>query len=70
MNLDSRYSDQTAVNVYTDVEESGLQIPVQIPHVVPFVNMHHLTLHQDSARPHVARVCMDFLATQNIVPID
>lgn len=40
------------------------------PHVVPFVRQHHLTFQQDNARPHVARVCRDFLATQNIVPID
>ena len=32
-----------------------------IPHVLPLVNVHNLTFQHDNARPHVARVCRDFL---------
>ena len=37
---------------------------------VPFVQQHHLIFQQDNARPHVARVCQDFLANHNINPLD
>jgi hypothetical protein len=37
---------------------------------IPFVQQHHLILQQDNARPHVARVCQDFLANHNINPLD
>ena len=30
------------------------------PHVIPFVQQHNLTLQQDNARPHVARICQVF----------
>ncbi len=47
------------------------------PVVVPFVQQRHLILQQrhlifqhDNARPHVARVCQDFLANHNINPLD
>jgi transposase len=36
----------------------------------PFVQQHHLIFQQDNARPHVARVCQDFLANHNINPLD
>ena len=36
------------------------------PIVVPFVRLHHLTFQQDNARPHVARICMDFLGEEDI----
>ena len=35
-------------------------------HVVPFIQRHGGILQHDKARPHVARVCTDFLQTQNI----
>jgi hypothetical protein len=40
------------------------------PVAVPFVQQHHLIFQQDNARPHVARVCQDFLANHNINPLD
>ena len=40
------------------------------PIAVPLVQQRHLILQQDNARPHVARVCQDFLANNNIVPLD
>ena len=36
------------------------------PIVVPYVRRHHLTLQQDNARPHTARICGDFLRQQAI----
>ena len=38
--------------------------------VVPFVQRHNLTFQQDNARPHVARVCRDFLNQNNVIPLD
>lgn len=35
-------------------------------HVVPFIRRHGGDFQHDNARPHVARVCMDFLQRQNI----
>ena len=40
------------------------------PVAVPFVQQHHLIFQQDNARPHVARVYQDFLASHNINPLD
>jgi hypothetical protein len=40
------------------------------PVAVPFVQQHHLILQQDNTRPHVARVCQDFLANHNINPLN
>ena len=40
------------------------------PVAVPFVQQLHLIFQQDNARPHVARVCQDFLANNNINPLD
>ena len=40
------------------------------PVAVPLVQQHQMTLQHDYARPHVARVCQDFLANNNIVPLD
>ena len=40
------------------------------PVAVPLVQQHQMTYQHDNARPHVARVCQDFLANNNIVPLD
>ena len=40
------------------------------PVAVPLVQQRQLILQHDNARPHVARVCRDFLANNNIVPLD
>ncbi len=34
--------------------------------VVPFIHDHHLILQHDNARPHVARICTQFLEAGNI----
>ena len=39
------------------------------PVAVPLVQQRNLILQQDNARPHVARVCQDFLANNNIPPL-
>ena len=40
------------------------------PVTVPLVQQHQMTFQHDNARPHVARVCQDFLENNNIVPLD
>ena len=40
------------------------------PVVVPLVQRYNLTFQQDNARPHVARICQNFLTAQNIQPLD
>ena len=40
------------------------------PHVIPFLQQHNLTLQQDNARPHIARICQVFLANNNVQPLD
>ena len=40
------------------------------PVAVPLVQQHQMTFQHYNARPHVARVCQDFLANNNIVPLD
>ena len=39
------------------------------PVAVLLVQQRNLILQQDNARPHVARVCQDFLANNNIAPL-
>ena len=39
------------------------------PVAVPLVQQRNLILQQDNARPHVARVCQDFLANNDIAPL-
>ncbi len=36
------------------------------PNVVPFIHDHHLMLQHDNARPHVERICTQFLEAENI----
>ena len=40
------------------------------PIAVPLVQQPQLILHHDNVRPYVARVCQDFLANNNIIPLD
>ena len=58
--------DISQVNL-TDVRYSD---EILRPVAVPFVQQHHLIFHQDNARPHVARICQDFLTNHNINPLD
>ena len=43
---------------------------VLMPHVLPLVNAHNFTFQHDNARPHVARVCRDFLNQNNVQVLD
>ena len=43
---------------------------VLMPQVLPLVNAHNLTFQHDNARPHVARVCLDFLNQNNVQVLD
>lgn len=36
------------------------------PIVVPYIHEHHLMFQQDNARPHVARICTQFLEAENV----
>uniref|UniRef100_A0A3P9HRI8 Tc1-like transposase DDE domain-containing protein n=1 Tax=Oryzias latipes TaxID=8090 RepID=A0A3P9HRI8_ORYLA len=36
------------------------------PIVLPYIQQHHLMLQHDNARPHVARICTQFLEAENI----
>ena len=38
------------------------------PVAVPLLQQRQLILQQDNARPHIARVCRDFVANNNTVP--
>ena len=40
------------------------------PVAVPLVQQHQMTFQHDNSGPHVARVCLDFLANNNIGPLD
>ena len=40
------------------------------PHVIPFLQQHNLTLQQDNARPHVARIYQVFLENNNVQPLN
>ena len=37
-----------------------------LSHLLPFLQQHNLTLQQDNARPHVARICTTYLQAHNI----
>uniref|UniRef100_A0AAZ3PK89 Tc1-like transposase DDE domain-containing protein n=1 Tax=Oncorhynchus tshawytscha TaxID=74940 RepID=A0AAZ3PK89_ONCTS len=36
------------------------------PIVVPFIHRHHLMFQNDNARPHVSRICTQFLEAENV----
>ncbi len=40
------------------------------PIVVPFIHDHHLMLQHDNARPHIARICTQFLEAENILVLE
>jgi transposase len=33
---------------------------------MPFIRHHHLMFQHDNARPHVARICAEFLEAENV----
>ncbi|ROL41031.1 Transposable element Tcb2 transposase [Anabarilius grahami] len=63
-----RFAD---VNVVDRVAHGGGGVMVWAglmlrPIVVPFIHDHHLMLQHENARPHVARICTQFLEAENI----
>ncbi|KAK7907609.1 hypothetical protein WMY93_016221 [Mugilogobius chulae] len=40
------------------------------PIVASFVELHHVTFQQDNARPHIARICRDFLEEEDILVLN
>ncbi|ROK01971.1 Transposable element Tc3 transposase [Anabarilius grahami] len=61
------YGQRTQVH-FTDGILNAQRYHVEIlwPIVVPFIQDHHLMLQHDNARPHVARICTQFLEAENI----
>lgn len=46
------------------------QHDILAPVVVPFVRQHNLVFQQDNARPHVARICTEFLEAEHVQVLD
>ncbi len=38
--------------------------------IMSFIHNHHLMLQHDNAQPHVARICTQFLETENILVLE
>ncbi|KAL0180761.1 hypothetical protein M9458_023167, partial [Cirrhinus mrigala] len=58
-----RFAD---VNVVDRVAHGGGGVMILRPIAVPFIHNYHLMLQHDNARPHVARICTQFLEAENI----
>ena len=63
--IDSRHKTDL---VFINGQLTGIRYHDEIltRHVVPFIRRHGRVFQQDNDRPHVARVCIDFLQRQNI----
>ncbi len=58
---------QTQVHFIDDILNAQRYLDeILRPIVVPFIHNHHLMLQHDNARPHVARICTQFLEAENI----
>ncbi|KAL0179256.1 hypothetical protein M9458_024698, partial [Cirrhinus mrigala] len=62
------YGQQTQVDFidFIILKAQGYRDEILRPILVPFVHDHHLMLQHDNARPHVARICTQFLEAENI----
>ncbi len=61
------YGQQTQVYFIDDIlNAQRYRDEILRPIVVPFIHDHHLMLQHDNARPHVARICTQFLEAENI----
>ena len=58
------------VVIYGNLTAASCRDEILRPHVVPFLQQHSLTLRQDNARPHVARICQVFLTNNNVQTLD
>ncbi len=66
------YGQRTQVHFIDDIlNAQRYRDEILRPIVVPFIHDHHLMLQHDNARPHVARICTQFLEAENIMsPIE
>ena len=57
--------------VFLDGNLTGVRYRDEVvrPVILPFVRRHNLTLQQDNARPHTARVVTDFINQENIATL-
>ncbi len=61
------YGQRTQVHIIDSVlNAQRYRDKILRPIVVPFIHDHHLMLQHDNARPHVARICTQFLVAENI----
>ncbi len=61
------YGQRTQVHFIDDIlNAQRYHDKILRPIVVPFIHDHHLMLQHDNARPHVARICTQFLEAENI----
>ncbi len=51
---------------WTQVHAQRYRDEILRPIVVPFIHDHHLMLQHDNARPHVVKICTQFLEAENI----
>ncbi|KAL0155079.1 hypothetical protein M9458_049342, partial [Cirrhinus mrigala] len=62
-----RYGQRTQVNFIDGIlNAQRYHDEILRPILVPFIHDHHLMLQHDNARPHVARICTQFLEAENI----
>ncbi len=61
------YGQRTQVHfIFVILNAQRYRDEILRPIVVPFIHDHHLMLQHDNARPHVARICTQFLEAENI----
>ncbi len=61
------YGQRTQVHVIDGIlNAQRYRDEIMRPIVVPFIHDHHIMLQHDNARPHVARICSQFLEAENI----
>ncbi len=61
------YGQQTQVHFINGIlNAQRYRDEILRPIAVPFIHDHHLMLQHDNARPHVARICTQFLEAENI----
>ncbi len=61
------YAQRTQVHCIDGIlNAQRYRVKILSPIVVPFIHDHHLMLQHDNARPHVTRICTQFLEAENI----
>jgi hypothetical protein len=61
------YGQRTQLNFIDDyLNAQRYHDEILRPIVVPFICHHHLMIQLDNERPHVARICTQFLEAENV----